>query len=89
MVWGSLVANVSAEVLLVIKMRKMQEFKNAKYARMRGMITTAKSREVQGREGRAVGGKSGSGYSRERSVLAGIKRPLLWLIMRATRSRRR
>lgn len=51
MVWGSLVANVSAKVLLVIKMRKMQQFKNAKYARMRGMITTAKSREGQGREG--------------------------------------
>lgn len=53
MVWGSLVANVSAKVLLVIKMRKMQQFKNAKYARMRGMITTAKSREGQGREGKA------------------------------------
>lgn len=56
MVWGSLVANVSAKVLLVIKMRKMQEFKNAKYARMRGMITTAKSREGQGREGKVRAG---------------------------------
>lgn len=56
MVWGSLVANVSAKVLLVIKMRKMQQFKNAKYARMRGMITTAKSREGQGREGKVRGG---------------------------------
>lgn len=36
--------NVSAKVLLVIKMRKMQQFKNAKYARMRGMITTEKWR---------------------------------------------
>lgn len=55
MVWGSLVANVSAKVLLAIKMRKMQQFKNAKYARMRGMITTAKSREGQGREGKVRG----------------------------------
>lgn len=55
MVWGSLVANVSAKVLLVIKMRKMQQFKNAKYARMRGMITIAKSREGQGSEDGAVG----------------------------------
>lgn len=53
MVWDSLVANVSAKVLLVIKMRKMQQFKNAKYARMRGMITTEKRREGQGTEGRA------------------------------------
>lgn len=84
-------ANVSVKVLLAIKMRKMQQFKNAKYARMRGMITTEKRREGQVTEGRAraVGGKSGSGYSRERSDLAGIKTPLLWLIMRATRSRRR
>lgn len=37
----------------VIKMRKMQQFKNAKYARMRGMITTEKRREGQGTEGRA------------------------------------
>lgn len=56
MVWGSLVANVSAKVLLVIKMRKMQQFKNAKYARMRGMITTAKSREGQSREGKVRAG---------------------------------
>lgn len=47
-----------AKVLLVIKMRKMQQLKNAKYALMRGMITTEKRRGEEWRVGRvyAVGG---------------------------------